>query len=89
MFSLDVLDVVKIFLKCGCFFKHMFFMICSVSKHQGLSRGRFFFVVYKQFPGIRGELQGGVLEGFDLFFGEFSDNFPDDFSVENPRKSPY
>ena len=26
-------------------------------------------VVCKQFPGIRGELQGGVLEGFDLFFG--------------------
>ena len=46
-------------------------------------------VVYKQFPGIRGELQGGVLDGFDLFFGEFSVNFPDEFSVENPRKSPY
>jgi len=26
-------------------------------------------VVYKQFPGIRGELQGGVLDSFDLFFG--------------------
>ena len=25
-------------------------------------------VVYKQFPGIRGELQGGVLDGFDLTF---------------------
>ena len=26
-------------------------------------------VVYKQVPGIRGELQGGVLEGFELTFG--------------------
>ena len=32
-----------------------------------------------------GELQGGVLEGFDLFFGEFSVNFPDDFSVEKGK----
>ena len=40
-------------------------------------------VVYKQFPGIRGELQGGVLEGFDLFFWQFSVNFPDEFSVKN------
>ena len=31
--------------------------------------GKLDWVVYKQFPGIRGELQGGVLEGFDLFFG--------------------
>ena len=42
-------------------------------------------VLYKQFPGIRGELQGGVLEGFDLFFGEFSVNFPDEFSVEKGK----
>ena len=41
-------------------------------------------MVYKQFPGIRGELQGGVLEGFGFIFGEFSDKFPDEFSVENP-----
>ena len=27
-------------------------------------------MVYKQFPGIRGELQGGVLEGCDLFFSK-------------------
>ena len=26
-------------------------------------------VVYKQFSGIRGELQGGVLEGFEVIFG--------------------
>ena len=48
-----------------------------------------FWVVYKQFPGIRGELQGGVLDGFDLFFEEFSINFPDEFSVETPTKLPY
>ena len=40
-------------------------------------------VVYKQFPGIRGELQGGVLDGFDMFFWKFSVNFPDEFSVNN------
>ena len=44
----------------------------------GLSLHVFFWVAYKQFPGIRGELQGGVLEGFDLFFGGFSVNFPDE-----------
>ena len=49
----------------------------------------FNWVVYKQFPGIPGELQGGVLEGFDLFFGEFSDNFPDESSIEIPRKLSY
>ena len=32
-------------------------------------------VVYKQSPGHRGELQGGVLEAFELFLGEFSVNF--------------
>ena len=32
-------------------------------------------VVYKQFPGIRGELQGGVLEGFDLCFGKLFGQF--------------
>ena len=42
-------------------------------------------MVYKQFPGIRGELQGGVLEGFDLFFGEFSVKFPDENSVEKGK----
>ena len=42
-------------------------------------------MVYKQFPGIRGELQGGVLEGFDFFFGEFSIHFPDKFSVEKGK----
>ena len=36
-------------------------------------------VVYKQFPGIRGELQGGVLDGFDQVFGEFSVKLPDEF----------
>ena len=45
-------------------------------------------VVYKQFPGIRGELQGGVLEGFDLIFGKFSVNFPDEFSTKFLRKIP-
>ena len=46
-------------------------------------------VVFKQFPGIRGERQGGVLEGFDLFFEELSDNFPDEVSIEIPRKILY
>ena len=46
-------------------------------------------MVYKQFPGIRGELQGGVLDGFDLFFGELSVNFPDEFSVENVNQRSY
>ena len=42
-------------------------------------------MVYKQFPGIRGELQGGVLEGFDLFFEEFSVTFPDEVLVEKGK----
>ena len=46
-------------------------------------------MVYKQFPGIRGELQGGVLEGFDLIFGEFSDIFSDEISATNPRTIIY
>ena len=37
-------------------------------------------MVCKQFPGIRRELQGGVLDGFDLLFGEFSDNFQATFT---------
>lgn len=40
-------------------------------------------MVCKQFPGIPGELQGDVLDGFYLIFGEFSVNFPEEFSVEN------
>ena len=43
-------------------------------------------MVYKQFPSIRGELQGGVLEGFDLIFKKFSVKFPDDFSDKNRQK---
>ena len=39
----------------------------------------------KQIPGIRGERQGGVLEGFDLFFGEFSVKFPDECSVKKGK----
>ena len=42
-------------------------------------------MIYKQFPGIRGELQGGVLDGFDLFFGLLSINFPDDFSIKKSK----
>ena len=42
-------------------------------------------MVYKQFPGIRGELQEGVLEGFGLFWGKFSVNFPDNISVEKGK----
>ena len=45
-------------------------------------------MVYKQFPGIRGELQGGVLDGFDLIFGELSVNFQDEFSTKISGKSP-
>ena len=41
-------------------------------------------MVYKQFPSIRGELQGGVLEGLEVIFAEFSDKFSDEFSVKNP-----
>ena len=48
-----------------------------------------YWVVYKQFRGIRGELQGGVLEGFDLFFEEFSDKFPDEFSFKTLRNLFY
>ena len=56
-----------------------------------ISNFQFFFLKirswgYKQFPGIRGELQGGVLDGFDLFFGKFSVNFPDEFSVKNGKQ---
>ena len=46
-------------------------------------------VVYKQFPGVRGELQGGVLEGFEFIFWKFSVNFLDEISVETLRKLLY
>ena len=46
-------------------------------------------MVDKRFSAIRGELQGGVLDGFDLFFGELSVNFPDEFSIEIHRQLPY
>ena len=42
-------------------------------------------MVYKQFPGIRGELQGGVLESFYLFFKKFSIKFPDDLLLEKGK----
>ena len=40
-------------------------------------------MVYKQFPGIRGELQGGVLDGFEMIFGLFSVKFAHEISVKN------
>ena len=46
-------------------------------------------MVYKQFPGIRGERQGGVLDGFELVFGEFSVNFPDEILIKINRKFHY
>ena len=42
-------------------------------------------MVYKPFPGIRRELRGDVLDGFDLFFEECSLKFPDEFSVEEGK----
>ena len=39
------------------------------------------------FPGPREKLQGGFLEGFDLFSGQFSVNFPAEISRKNHRKS--
>ncbi len=44
-------------------------------------------LVYRQFPGLRGKPQGGFLDGLDLFFGQFSVNFPDKVSVKNRQKS--
>ena len=37
-------------------------------------------LVYLLFPIYREELQGGVLDLFDLFSEQFSDNFPDEIS---------
>ena len=48
-----------------------------------------FSLAYKQVPGIRGELQGGVWEVFNLLFEEFSLNFPVKFSIEIREQSPY
>ena len=39
--------------------------------------------VYKQFPGIQGELQGGFLGGFEVFFYQFSFKFPTENSLKN------
>ena len=41
-------------------------------------------LVYLQFRGTREKLQGGFLELFNLFFGQFSVNFRDEFSGKNP-----
>ena len=46
-------------------------------------------LAYKQFPGIRGELQGGIWEVFSLFFGHISINFPDKFSINKCKKSTF
>ena len=40
-------------------------------------------VVYKQFPGSRGELQGGFSGCFNLFIGQFSFNFPNEFPLNS------
>ena len=42
-------------------------------------------VVYKQFLGHRGEPQGDVLQGFEMFFKEFSVNFRTETRTKNIR----
>ena len=44
-------------------------------------------VLYELFPVFSGSLQGCLLDGLDLLFGQFSIYFPDGFSVENPYNS--
>ena len=39
-----------------------------------------------QFPIFREERRGGLFEVFELFFKQFSVNYPDDISRENSPK---
>ena len=55
-----------------------FFLFCSLFLYQEYIQclrfpGRH--TIHQRFPGLQGELQGGVLDSFDLFGEEFSDSF--------------
>ena len=68
--------------------KNRFFLKCSfpVQRVRGINTSRTPHGLFA-ISGSSGKASGGILEGFDVFSGQFSINFPVEISRKNPFKS--